>query len=358
MEVRARHLLMGLALTCAGLAVAYLPPAPGSFRFPWQDLFSPERNFARRIESTLRSELEALALLERRDSALQHLEQMGNGRWLYVDPSLPAALDSAIREQAADDPPFDRRAPGTRTAAAVFLDTVRNRHGIYVSPPIYGPRNRHLLPAATDGATCLTVSTIGPVTVGRIVDSTRTEPVRSPYSPRSLFGPCDFVAAFGVPSPSIDEWMRRGALEPDDALRSRCLDGDDRACELLFVRSDQTVRSPYGPQVFSISGEGLVGRLPRFNRVDRAFLTAVLDSIGPQRFQDFWTDPDPVPRSFERHTGKSAGEWFRADARPPRASNPTHVAVTVPLGVWLQAGLLIALCAGVAVMVVGRREVR
>lgn len=358
MEVRARHLLMGLALTCAGVAVAYLPPAGERFQFPWQDRFSPERNFARRIESTLRSEILALSVLERRDSALQHLERIANGRWLYIDPAFPAALDSVIRERAADDPPFDRRAGGIRVAAAVFLDTVRNRHGIYVSPPIYGPRNRHLLPSATDGVTCLTVSTIGPVTVGRMVDSTRTEPVTSPYTPGSLFGPCDFVAAFGVPSPSIDEWMRRGALEPDDALQSRCLGGDDRACEMLFVRSDQTVLSPYGLQVFSISGEGLVGQLPRFNGIDRSFLATVVDSIGPQRFEAFWTDPDPVPRAFERHTGKSVGEWFRGDARPERASSPTRAAVTVPLRLWLQAGLVIALCAGVAVVVVGRREAR
>jgi hypothetical protein len=127
---------------------------------------------------------------------------------------------------------------------------------------------------------------------------------------------------------------------------------------LLLVRSDQTALSPYGPQKFSILGVGIVGRLPRFNAADRRFLTAVLDSIGPRRFEEFWTDPDPVPLSFERHVQKSVAEWFRAAASPQQGSGPTRPTVTVPFGLWLKAGLLVVLCAGAVVVVVSRRQAR
>jgi len=347
MALRSTHVFLGLGASCVIVAVAYLPPKglPSRYEPPWYWVPVWE------LRASLEQEFEALSLLERRDHGLPRLAEEPSGAWLFVDPALPSNLDSAIRAVVGRDaPPFERRDSTVRIAAAVFLDTVTQREGFRLNPTRQAPRLRYIItPSRTDGTTCLTISTVGSDIRDAWLDPDPDRPPGVPYSTETLFGPCHYLRAFGAPSPSVEEWILAGAFQPSSPLQARCLKGETVACRFLLFRPESVRHTGGIAGTFGVLG-GERGSLPRFNSLDRAFFTHVIDSVGVDRFARFWTGSDDVETNFQRHIGKpidvAVREWLES-RRPNVDRETTVVSLPVALQVLLTVGIGLVLAGAV-----------
>jgi hypothetical protein len=308
-------------LVCAAVAVAWLPPRTRTFDFG-AVFYSPAREMVRRFGARARVETDALILLMQRDEALPNLEPLGSHAY-HVGPALPTRLDAETREllRTADSVPAHADAPGI--AVSVVVDTLRRWEGASRIPPLRRARIYYLPPVATDGRTCLTVAAIGPDILQTVRETPADQLLSKPWDRRSLLGMCEYYHRFGVPSPTVDSWLLSGTISTGRNLLNRCAHEDMEACIAML---SPEVRSPWGV-TFAAARGNPAGTLPSFGLLDDQFLSGLIDSLGTDRFQRFWTDPRPIKESFEAAFGIPVARWLHGWAR---ARDPQQQVVPGP----------------------------
>jgi hypothetical protein len=166
---------------------------------------------------------------------------------------------------------------------------------------------------------------------------------------RQILGPCAYYATFGMPGPSIREWLRnRGALlalggswtqtsaVPDRARYGfyldtdpfypdpphdffifsnrgvNCLVGGEDACESAILdRNLQTGHLAAGSAVRAGYSLGPIAQRngSEFGGRETELLADMVRSLGRARFEQFWTSSAPVAQAFQQASGMRLGEW-------------------------------------------------
>ena len=387
MALTVRHWAAAALLGCAAVAVAFLPPEIES---PPRPPFTAraEPGAARQIGTSVRRDLQALLLLQRRDAALALLRATrpsGPGIAMLVDPSLrdprqhggvapqvralAAVLDSAATMLA----PFDT---GVRLAVMATHDTDYSAPHVGGWVGLRGPVD--LFPDAIDGRTCVVMIPLGSRT-------TRTR-----LSVAHVLGPCGFYAAFGKPGADIARWLAtasyhsagaadwrkerpRDAYDLADALRymspsqawlgigyagltldgAACAAGEVARCRPLTQDPPQYLP----PQIRDARGP-LAHMAMRYWWMDDEqswYLADLIRAMGRERFARFWISPLPRDSAFESAFGVSMDEWthrWLVDRRPS-----VRVGSAIRLSSGLLGVLLAVLCVGGGAYYTTRRQI-
>ena len=187
MAVKSRHLAVATSLICAAIAVAYLPPDL-HMRTSYQRTTHSEV-----IESALSHSELVYSSLQLRDSLLdlsRERRDSGERLVLLTDSLLPGEI-----LQQLDHIVNEAREYVSAGDSTISLVVAVNADIMYV--PVYGtPRKRwagaisYMLPANTDGRTCVAALQLGTNDLERILDLGQLSAV----VPHSVFlGPCAFV---------------------------------------------------------------------------------------------------------------------------------------------------------------------
>ena len=351
--------LWAAGLGAAAIAVAYLPlplKEPSDIRGYFD---TPERRFEAVTDRAVRRAQADLRDAERRDFLKQQVASArpvsgGAGFTLLLHGKFDPAAERTIR--ATVDTMWHEIVPSQGAVRVVFvMDAAANGPNIWI------------LPAATGGKTCGALMAAGQY-------SREAWFIRRTGRVAKALARCGYFAAFGVPGPSIDAWLARGAYEltstaewgkdtvppattlgtawADMAMRSwinllyfnfggsdprelACAEGNRDQCRaVLFQESGQPVR------------EGVVIANPLEWRRG-AYLADLVRTMGRERFGQFWRSPLAVDRAFASAFGTDLDRWTSDWQRGRMIIIPGTTAVS-PLAV-LEALLLVGIAfAGVA----------
>ncbi len=193
-------------------------------------------------------------------------------------------------------------------------------------------QTQYLLPAVTDGHSCLTMVTTfswrslhhGP------------EQVEQRRFAREL-GPCLFFGMYGRPGPDIERWLGGRGIDfatyfnpasrtrPIDSpveieyplffemewavygtmpLGVQCVNGRVEECASAVHPADSAVR-PMRP---GFRAPSLPWRAP-FGALSGSYLADLHETLGPAAFGKFWRSTLPFDQAFKDATGKELGEW-------------------------------------------------
>jgi len=340
--MRDRHWLGMMVVGCLIVAAATLPPSAGAGPDSYG---SPTRLW--RAQSRLQAAVESLLALRSADSLLAVAERsgatVGTVPTLLIDPELPPAVGSlARRNLALTERELGGPAGDARTVVAVELDNGETLDGL--PRGYYREERRYRRPSETNGATCLAAITIRGGWTRPQLDSGNVTPRTLGWdNSGGLLGQCAFYFAYGLPGPSIEQWIdlhdgyiadrptapplaqaSRTSLRSEGVTLSGLLEavlgtarwwysagylviGD--ACAL--GRLDQCRIAALGDPD-SIAGPGWrtlwYGRHP-LGQYASQFLAAVAQDMGPERFRRFWKSELPVDSAFRAAAGVSIEEW-------------------------------------------------
>jgi hypothetical protein len=240
---------------------------------------------------------------------------------------------------------------------------------------------------------CLAIARVRP-TARRFYDAE----LRSSISRERLLGPCAYFQQFGLPGRSIRAWLdARGwqfsqraswtAAPPpwldgmlDSSYRQQigleyvmstvgraCAGGQDEAClHALLSRAPLAERER---QMAFSAGVLSPGLHNPFVHGDNAWLTSawplgarewtllsdMVRTIGPERFERFWSSELSPEQAFQTAAGTSLATWTREwieTTYHPQATGPT-----LPAGATGFAGLLMFVALGFAIRAARRRQV-
>jgi hypothetical protein len=344
-------------------------------------------------ETQLRRAADQLRVLQLRDSILPIASKGSASSFLVdgaFDPASRALIDSVIVAARSE------RAMAARIPASVFfvLDTVaevrgQNRHA--------GARGAlaidYVLPSDSTRR-CVVIARVRMPAMDRLVGAE----LRSSISRERLLGPCAFLEHFGTPGKSIRGWLdvrgwqfaQRSAWEeppapwldgsPDSTYRARidlefvmsssgraCAGGKDPAClDALLSRSAVTGRqSPmtlsagvlssgyYNP--FVHGDNGWLTRSWALGSREWTLLSDMVRSMGPERFERFWSSELPPEQAFQAAAGTSLAGWTRAwieTTYHPQATGPT-----LPAGATGFAALVLIPAVGLTLFAARRRQI-
>jgi hypothetical protein len=200
----------------------------------------------------------------------------------------------------------------------------------------------------------------------------------------NILGGCRVVAQYGLPGPSVQRWLERGALgfadEPAygparsagwlgtprnwpfgrsvpswarDLEMDRCLAGIPAACETVVLdplirQSEVEADVLHVIERSPVSGIGRVVVRTPFGSADDYLLGDVAAEFGAERFAAFWTSDRDVPEAFEAAFGIPLGEWVVAwsDAHFARTAAGPAISSTAASGT-IMLMMFCALFAGV-----------
>jgi len=210
----------------------------------------------------------------------------------------------------------------------------------------------------------------------------------------NLMGPCAFYEQFGAPGPNVSSWLRSGgwslgvvnvwtradaAWSPSwyESTRQgffgaagwplrdhisttgyRCVTGDSGSCRDIVTGA--TGDLAFRPTRSTWSG-GIVSGGYRYR--DRwalgpnqdALLAEMVRTLGPDRFQKFWSSPLPPAEAFRAATGQDIGLWTLDWARRMYGEQARGPGLS---GLAAGVGILVALVAlGAAMAAAQRRQV-
>jgi hypothetical protein len=314
-----------VALVCAGLGAALLPPpAPN----PRREFIPGQSTRLQRVTGQLERARETLRIATLGDSILEMARRSplpAGGKPTILD------IGSATPEERRD---FDRiidawwPAKGLDSSVAVALVLVgegRNMTGLA----------RHLLPANGDGRTCVTLV---PTQTWKL--ASRMPGRELEYRLASELGPCLFMTTYGRPGPGLEQWLGGQGLDfigyfnpagrsigesielPEDLpsqysifdvewamygtmpLGITCLNGPIDACAAGIAPPDSaagTIRRGFHAPTVS-------WRAP-FGSLTASFLADLQREIGPVKFSEFWHSQGTVNQAMRQATGLSLGEW-------------------------------------------------
>ena len=222
--------------------------------------------------------------------------------------------------------------------------------------------------------------------------------LRSSISRERLLGPCAFLERFGFPGKSIRNWLdvrgwqlaQRAAWEqpaapwldgsPDSAYRARiglefvmsssgraCAGGRDQAClDALLLRSagdgrqsrmtlSAGVLSPGYYNPFVHGDNGWLTRSWALGSREWTLLSDMVRSIGPERFEGFWSSELPPEQAFQAAAGTSLAGWTRAWIETTYHAQATGPAL--PAGATGFAALMLIAALGLTIVAARRRQI-
>ena len=353
MALSNRHLIAAAVAVCAFIAVTKLPPESGG-RNP-RPRQAPELVVQNRARARLRDAREKLALLERRDSALvmaarSPVAAHGRPRTFYggdIPQGLRTRLDSVLHRELAGI-----RTPLAASPVIVFFATdtaTRGGDGLPAPSHTQWIEAHYVLPAATDGRTCISIVRIGGAALndrtrryGRLMSDIALDAAAG-----KLLGPCAYIGAYGPPGPAVDRWMARSSYglalrspAPDtDTLRSAkpTFTGDHETIVEIILRSTgwSPQRDWLHPDVVACAA-GDDGRCLAAVGADAADSAAarrpaLLRSSGVPFDRDLWAERSPL---------MGAGEWLLAslhDEAGPEAFARFWTSALSPDAAWAGA---------------------
>lgn len=390
MALTLRHWLGAAILGCAAIAVTYLPPShePRWFRRAGGFRNTPEERMRSIARSRVTEAHETLIVFRNRDEVLDWLNDIPAGNAepnVFLDPELPESWHAPIR--AAVEAHWNAIQPtksDVRFAFAVLVDTAGARAGL-PRQRVSAWRLRSMLPAATDGRTCITMVRFDRAQFVR--PGSPLHPVFAPLSPEQYVGPCAWYAAFGIPGTAVERWFtEHGYIFAYDNLWTEaataerpelaefpffgpwsripvadipCATGSEAGCATFLT--DPPDWTSYWWARSAIIAPGITrptfdGGSTRLDGAANSLLADVIREKGRDRFEQFWKSDLDLPVAFEQAMGEPLGQWTArwATARlrlPPPGPAP-RLASSV-FGLTL-ATLVIAACAWVST----RRQVR
>ena len=357
MALTLRRWIAAAALTCAAVAVAYLPPDPSPALPVWAER-AQRRTALSGIEWALRRASSLEAFLNQRDRALSLLRRQPRTARPTVLGGLSGSAASVTEAVAAIVP----RDTSIAIAIAVAPNETMTRGG----RRIYSNRIWYAFPNATDGRTCLVI-------VPRAFAG-----ARSPSEIYRILGPCAFYAAFGQPGQGIEAWLHAVNYHPAQ-------EGDWNSPRLppgrLSIADFSEVTMPQllgGGAVFatrqgiSLAAAGCAAGRPdrcgpaldmnpwyvRFvdqpHSADKPawpgassdqswYFADLVRDRGHERFARFWRSPLPRDSAFAQAYGLSIEDWTQhwlAGRHPDVRVGPAIRLSSVLLGLLFAAGLV------------------
>ncbi|MGH7636240.1 MAG: hypothetical protein ACREOK_01210 [Gemmatimonadaceae bacterium] len=284
-----------------------------------------------------------------------------------------------------------RRSAAARIPTSVFIvrDTVSRVRGQVRRGGFAGSITFDYQPPTDSVNRCIVIARV------RFGNARYASELGSTITADRLLGPCAYFESFGRPGRAIAAWMdargwqfaQRGEwstpplrwLEgtPDSAFRERidlqwvmnpvgaaCAAGKDESC--LRALLDATVPDRWRTSVSHTAGVLTSGMYNPFVHGDGGWLTRdwplgarewtllsdMVRTIGPERFERFWTSDLPPEQAFRAATGESLAEWTREwieDTYHPQAGGPVLSAGATGFGALL-------LIAGVGLSIVAARR--
>jgi hypothetical protein len=353
---------------CGIIGVAKLPPAAASLRRARlarmeQMRNAPELRLTREASRTARdlaSAYEMLRFLQRRDSlanALGHVE----GPLGVSAPNVPDTWKRWLADQTGQvAQATEARGAGGPVLAAMFVDTADRRTVTREQRRLHLWSNSTIL--AIDSAAgpfaCLAIHDLRNLVV---MERLRVYLGPERFREQTAFGFCRFVAAYGIPGPTIHAWLvdggwrlgqskggvRRQVLLETSVVRSlmddrqyelsACVQGSSSGCRswMLHPALDRSGSLRLGTNAFLTSwwvASGFSG-----------LLSDLENEIGAERFHRFWASSLPVDSAFASAFGLDLGTWThdwldrQFGPLPQQGPRPWDYAASV-----LVAGLLMA----------------
>ena len=314
--------LAGLA--CAAIAVALLPLPPGEMGHRFRPA---ESTRLQQVKGQLDRARDALRIARMQEQAMEVIRQS----------PLAAGAPPTVMELGA----------ATADQRRAFADALHEwwprelDDSIAVGIILGGDsadmewRDRHLLPADTDGHTCITL-----VSTYTWYHIKRHSPSELQHRFASQLAPCALLAKFGRPGPHIERWLSGKGFDfatyfsptgrsvpvealPEDAdpvayvlfemewslygtmpLGVQCLNGRIAECASAVFSS----RAASRPARAGFHTAAMPWRAP-FGTLTRSYIADLYREIGPEAFRRFWTSDQPFDRALQEATGMSVGAW-------------------------------------------------
>lgn len=331
-----------------------------------------------------------LRIFQIRDSILQ-VAAHHPATEVAIDAALGSARRALIENLAAEV--SVRRPAAARIPTRIFfvLDTVtevrlQTRRGGFAGAIAFD-----YLPPTDSSSRCIVIARV------RSGNPQSASELRSSITIDRLLGPCAYFERFGRPGRSIAAWMnsrgwqfaQRGEwstpplrwLEgtPDSAFRERidlqwvmdpkgaaCAAGKEDSC--LHALLAATVPDRWRTSLSHTAGVLTTGFYNPFVHGDGGWLTRdwplgarewmlladMVRSIGPDRFERFWTSDLPPAQAFRAATGVSLAKWTRdwiEDTYHPQAGGPVLSAGATGFG-----ALLLIVGVGLSIVAARRRQ--
>lgn len=348
-----------------------------------------ERN--RVAESRLRRAAHQLRVLQLRDSLTRIAAT--SAAPFAVDAAFNrsdrALIDSLVAHAGAE------RSLAARIPASVFfvLDSVTEVSG---HPRVSGSRGvlaiDYVLPDDSLRR-CIVIARVHAVTTRRLYEAE----LRSRISSERLLGPCGFYEHFGAPGQAIRRWLddrgwqfaqRSPSNEPpirwldglpDSSYRTRidldyvmrssgraCAGGKDEACiESVLSRApaddrrnsmdlDAGILSTGYFNPFVHGDNGWLTRSWPMGAREWTLLADMARSLGPERFEQFWTSDLAPEQAFQAAAGVPMSTWTREwieTTYHPQAAGPA-----LPAGATGFAALILIVALGLTIVAAQRRQ--
>ncbi len=343
-----------------------------------------------------------LRSLEIHDSVLaQSHTPQGTMLDVRIDAAIPASLrqqlDNGIRAKwtALGAP------GGVSVVTAVVLDSNRKPHGYPRHPEsIRGGQPISVFLPRKGDMRCIAVLR-WLTTPSRSTERTRPLVLHALVSPETidaLLGPCAYYAKFGQPGAHIAQWLSSSrwqfarstdwsAVSPpwsdgrDDAESSllpqlgatkpgvrevaepsgvACVAGKVGRCVTALLRSRiARTDSSWSAAVINTSGAPIFDFYSRsrtpLGPAEGWLLSDMVQSLGPDRFQKFWSSSAAVPTAFQQAAGVSLDSWVHTWAL--RTYGPVTVGPRMSAASFASGSLILLLAFGAALVIERRRRV-
>lgn len=343
-------------------------------------------------DRNLRGAVDQLRLLQLRDSIAPIATRTATP--FAIDPAFDrdsrTLLDSVVAEIRQE------RAMAARIPASVFfvLDSVTALRGHPRGTASRGVLAIDYLLPDDSARRCIVMARVRGAPNRRMYEAE----LRSRISRERLMGPCAYFERFGVPGNAIRRWLdargwqfaQRAVWEepsapwldglPDSAFRARidleyvmsssgraCAGGKDQACmDALFTRATMDDRqspmtlsagvlSPGYYNPFVHGDNGWLTRSWALGSREWTLLSDMVRSMGPERFERFWSSDLSPEQAFQAAAGMSMAEWTRdwiETTYHPQATGPTLAA-----GATGFAGMLLVVAVGLTIVAARRRQI-
>ncbi len=355
MALRLKYWVGLVVLSCAVIAVAYLPPSKETVvvRIRARQSDNPARVAQMQMTRQIRELRERRDMALLRDQVLAELDGQDmevNGPVVLAEAGVSEQLQSNV--QRALRTQWNTLGKPSKMNVAMFVRLVRKQPLDQLAPtPTRTIEVMTLLPQVTDGSTCVRVATIN--ARDGVQPRMLTEDFPSYLADYFLttalgLGPCGFYAAFGEPGETVASWLEeagyRFAFSPNwdgnAAIRARtdglhedartrdvysfspiafaCASGKENACTKVIRGAGGRVSS-FTPKTLGNGWlkEPALGRRPRswvgwnLGGQERFMLSALVAQFGHASFQRFWKTSQPFDVAFAELAGVPAADWSR-----------------------------------------------
>lgn len=353
---------------------------------------------SRVAETNLRHATDQLRILQLRDSLARSATARGWPAFAIdaaFDRSSRILIDSIVAAVHAGGAKGAGGAGDARIPASVFfvLDTVTEVRGYPRATRSRGALAVDYVLPAGSSQRCIVIARARPVTTRRLFEAE----LRSRIIRERLLGPCAYFERFGAPGAAVRRWLDDRGWQfaqrsvwnvppvrwldgmPDSSYRSRidldyvmsssgraCAGGRDEACVQALVsqssgadrwtamRLDAGVLSSGFFNPFVHGDNFWFARAWPLGAREWTLLSDMVRSLGPERFEQFWTSDLPLDQAFPAAAGVSMAAWTRdwiETTYHPQATGPA-----LPAGATGFAALMLIVALGLTIVAARRRQ--